>query len=75
MYVAPLPRHTLQADAIPAIQTISNSDWEPHRTFQSGHAGDVTAAAWSANGALLASAGADRSLTLWDTRSQKILKS
>lgn len=39
-----------------------------------GHYGEISALAWSPNGALLASAGLDRTLTLWDTRTQKILK-
>jgi len=56
------------------IQVVSSNDWENHKAFQSGHAGDVTALAWSPNGAMLASAGQDRSLTLWDTRTQRIIK-
>ncbi|PNS20001.1 Minichromosome loss protein 1 [Sphaceloma murrayae] len=57
-----------------AIQTMSTSDWQNQRSFQSGHSGDITAAAWSHNGALLASAGEDRSLVLWDTKTQEIIK-
>ncbi|KAF4556876.1 Mcl1-like protein [Elsinoe fawcettii] len=57
-----------------AVQVVSTKDWQNQRSFQSGHAGDITAAAWSHNGALLASAGEDRSLTLWDTKTQEIIK-
>ncbi|KAF2146129.1 uncharacterized protein K452DRAFT_315383 [Aplosporella prunicola CBS 121167] len=56
------------------IQVISRSDWEKQRAFRSGHTGDITAAAWSPNGGLLASAGLDRKLTLWDTKTQRITK-
>jgi chromosome transmission fidelity protein 4 len=35
--------------------------------FKSTHLSDITAAAWSPNGALLVTAGADRKLCLWNT--------
>ncbi|KAF2156030.1 WD40 repeat-like protein [Myriangium duriaei CBS 260.36] len=57
-----------------SIQVVSKSDWEHQKSFPSGHAGDITAASWSHNGALLASAGQDRSLTLWNTKTQEIIK-
>lgn len=57
------------------LQTVSRSDWQKQKVFSGGHKGDITAAAWSPNGALLATAGADKSLVLWDTRSQRIIKS
>ncbi|GAM83598.1 hypothetical protein ANO11243_015860 [Dothideomycetidae sp. 11243] len=57
-----------------AIQVVSKSDWQNQKSFPSGHAGDLTAAAWSHNGALLVSAAQDRSLTLWDTKTQEIIK-
>ncbi|KAG8625782.1 hypothetical protein KVT40_006183 [Elsinoe batatas] len=57
-----------------AVQVVSTKDWQNQRSFQSGHAGDITAVAWSHNGALLASAGEDRSLVLWDTRTQEVIK-
>ncbi|KAF2223201.1 putative chromosome segregation protein [Elsinoe ampelina] len=57
-----------------AVQVVSTKDWQNQQSFQSGHAGDITAVAWSHNGALLASAGEDRSLILWDTRTQEIIK-
>jgi len=43
--------------------------------FSGGHRADISAADWSPNGALLATAGVDNSLVLWETKSQKILKS
>lgn len=57
-----------------AIQVVSRNDWENHQAFQSAHAGDITAAAWSPNGALLLSAATDRSLVLWDSKSQQAIK-
>ena len=56
------------------LQVVARSDWQLQKVFQGGHRGDITAAAWSPNGALLVTAGADKSLVLWETRSQKILK-
>ena len=55
------------------IQTISRSDGERQRSFSGGHMGDITALSWSPNGALLASAGTDRKILLWETKTQKIL--
>jgi chromosome transmission fidelity protein 4 len=62
------------ATAANEFQVISKGDWEHQRVFRAGHRGDITAAAWSPNGALLATAGSDRSLLLWDTKTQTILK-
>jgi len=56
------------------FQIVARSDWQRQKTFAGGHRDDITAAAWSPNGALLATAGVDNSLVLWETRSQKILK-
>ena len=56
------------------LQVVARSDWQLQKVFQGGHRGDITAAAWSPNGALLVTTGADKSLVLWETRSQKILK-
>jgi len=44
------------------IQVMSIGDWERQRSFSSvsGHLGDITALAWSPNGALLVSAGKDK---------------
>lgn len=55
------------------IQVMSASDWENQRTFANGHLGDVTALAWSPNGALLASAGKDKKILLWETKTQNII--
>jgi chromosome transmission fidelity protein 4 len=56
------------------FQVVARNDWQNQKVFQGGHQGDITAAAWSPNGALLVTAGADKSLVLWETRSQQILK-
>lgn len=55
------------------IQVISKNDGERQRVFSGGHMDHVTALAWSPNGALLLSAGLDRKLLLWETKTQKIL--
>lgn len=55
------------------IQVISRDDGERQRAFSGGHMGDVTSLAWSPNGALLLSAGSDRKILLWETKTQKIL--
>jgi len=56
------------------VQVMSRKDWERQRAFKDGHLSDVTALAWSPNGALLATAGTDHKICLWDTKSQKIIK-
>lgn len=56
------------------ITVVSTSDWTKQRSFQSGHNADITALAWSPNGALLASAGADGYIVLWETRTQNVLR-
>jgi len=55
------------------LQVVARADWQPQRAFK-GHSAQITAAAWSPNGALLATAGTDKSLILWETRTQEILK-
>ncbi|KAL9037624.1 MAG: hypothetical protein Q9214_005622, partial [Letrouitia sp. 1 TL-2023] len=55
------------------IQVVSRDDGERQRAFSGGHLGDITALAWSPNGALLATAGSDKRILLWETRTQKIL--
>ncbi|RDW83072.1 hypothetical protein BP5796_04563 [Coleophoma crateriformis] len=63
------------ATATRDIQTVSIGDWGNQRTFSNGHNGDITALAWSPNGAMLASAGKDRKILLWETKTQKVLTS
>ncbi|CAK7227677.1 DNA polymerase alpha accessory factor Mcl1 [Sporothrix bragantina] len=55
------------------IQVISKHDWEKQRTFANGHEGEITALAWSPNGALLASAGKDGKILLWETKTQSVV--
>ena len=55
------------------IQVISKNDWEKQRVFSGGHMGEITALAWSPNGALLATAGTDRKVLLWETKTQRIV--
>lgn len=55
------------------IQVVSSGDGERQRAFSGGHMGDVTALAWSPNGALLITAASDRKILLWDTKTQKVL--
>lgn len=61
------------ATATRDIQVMSRADWQKQRVFKSAHSADITAAAWSPNGAMLVTAAADKSLVLWETRTQKIL--
>ncbi|KAL6720295.1 DNA polymerase alpha accessory factor Mcl1 [Lecanora helva] len=61
------------ATATRDIQVVSSGDGERQRSFSGGHMGDITALAWSPNGALLVTAGSDRKLVVWDTRTQKTL--
>ncbi|PGH13761.1 hypothetical protein AJ79_03460 [Helicocarpus griseus UAMH5409] len=56
------------------IAIVSTSDWTKRKAFPAGHNADITALAWSPNGALLASAGADRQILLWETKTQNILR-
>ncbi|TEY48918.1 hypothetical protein BOTCAL_0289g00170 [Botryotinia calthae] len=55
------------------IQVISRNDWAKQRIFADGHTGDITALAWSPNGAMLASAGKDKKILLWETKTQKVI--
>ncbi|TVY84134.1 Minichromosome loss protein [Lachnellula suecica] len=57
------------------IQVMSKGDWENQRVFSNGHTGDITALAWSPNGAMLASAGKDRKILIWETKTQKVIAS
>lgn len=62
------------AEATRDIAIYSAPEWNKEKVFSGGHNGDVTAISWSPNGALLATAGADGQILLWETRSQKILE-
>ncbi|KAK4122748.1 WD40 repeat-like protein [Parathielavia appendiculata] len=55
------------------IQVVSKNDWEKQRVFSHGHDGDITSVAWSPNGALLASAGKDKKLLIWQTKDQAVI--
>ncbi|KAH6850858.1 WD40-repeat-containing domain protein [Chaetomium sp. MPI-CAGE-AT-0009] len=55
------------------VQVVSKNDWEKQRAFSKGHDGDITAVAWSPNGALLATAGKDKKLLIWSTKDQTVL--
>jgi chromosome transmission fidelity protein 4 len=52
---------------------MSINDYENQKSFSGGHGGDITAISWSSNGAILASAGADGKVLLWDTKTQTII--
>ncbi|KAH7392835.1 chromosome segregation protein-like protein [Pyrenochaeta sp. MPI-SDFR-AT-0127] len=60
--------------ALRKVQVMSTSDWERQREFKTEHSADLTAAAWSPNGALLVTTSSDLQLCLWDTKTQKLLK-
>lgn len=55
------------------IQVVSKNDWEKQRCFANGHLDDITAVAWSPNGAMLASASKDGKMLLWETRTQAVI--
>lgn len=55
------------------IVVVSKDDGERQRSFSGGHMGDITALAWSPNGAMLVSAGADGKIILWETKTQKVI--
>lgn len=62
------------ATAARDIQVVSVADGAFQRTFSGGHGGDITSLAWSPNGALLASSGADDTLLIWNTRTQEVIR-
>ncbi|PLB39189.1 WD40 repeat domain-containing protein [Aspergillus candidus] len=63
------------AEATRDIAIFSTGQWKKEKVFSGGHNGRVTAISWSPNGALLATAGADGQVLIWDTRTQKVLQS
>ncbi|KAF2811862.1 WD40 repeat-like protein [Mytilinidion resinicola] len=56
------------------IQVMSRLDWHRQKTFKTDHIGDITAAAWSPNGAFLVTTATDRKLYLWDSKTLKVIK-
>ncbi|KAG7141487.1 Minichromosome loss protein 1 like [Verticillium longisporum] len=56
------------------IQVVSKNDWEKQRAFSNGHLGDITALAWSPNGALLATAAKDGKVLIWETKTQSVIQ-
>ncbi|KAJ5343333.1 Dihydroxy-acid/6-phosphogluconate dehydratase [Penicillium brevicompactum] len=62
------------AEATRDISLYSTSQWKKVSTFAGGHTGDITALDWSPNGALLASAGSDGHIVLWESKTQKVLQ-
>ncbi|KAL2759739.1 hypothetical protein ACRALDRAFT_1074097 [Sodiomyces alcalophilus JCM 7366] len=65
-FAAPSPIHN--------IQVVSRNDWEKQRVFANGHLGDVTALAWSPNGAMLATAAKDGKILIWETKTQSVIQ-
>ncbi|KAH8175499.1 minichromosome loss protein, mcl1, middle region domain-containing protein [Sarocladium implicatum] len=65
MFAAVTPIHNLQ--------TISKNDWEKQRPFEDAHGRDITAFAWSPNGALMVSADKEGKLLVWETKSQGVV--
>ncbi|KAL8781833.1 MAG: hypothetical protein Q9213_005835 [Squamulea squamosa] len=61
------------ATATRDVQVISRDDGEKQRAFSGGHMGDITALAWSPNGALLATSASDRKILIWEASTQKIV--
>ena len=55
------------------VMVVSRNDGEKQRAFKDGHLGMITAVAWSPNGAILATAGAEGFVLLWETKTQKVL--
>ncbi|PYH77126.1 chromosome segregation protein [Aspergillus uvarum CBS 121591] len=62
------------AEATRDIAIYSTGEWKKEKVFAGGHSGQVTALGWSPNGALLATAGADAQILLWETKMQKVLQ-
>jgi chromosome transmission fidelity protein 4 len=65
------------AQATRDIAVFSTSDWTKQTATSftgSAHNADITALDWTPNGAMLASAGADGQIVLWETSTRNILK-
>ncbi|PLB45388.1 chromosome segregation protein [Aspergillus steynii IBT 23096] len=63
------------AEATRDVSIFSTGEWKKEKVFSGGHNGGVTAISWSPNGALLATAGADGQVLLWETKTQQVVKS
>ncbi|EAW08005.1 WD40 repeat domain-containing protein [Aspergillus clavatus NRRL 1] len=61
------------AEATRDVAIYSVSEWKKEKVFSGGHNGDITSVSWSPNGALLATAGADGQILIWETKTQKVL--
>lgn len=61
------------AEATRDIAIYSVSEWKKEKVFSGGHNGDITSVSWSPNGALLATAGADGKILIWETKTQQVL--
>lgn len=55
------------------VKLVSAGDWKEAGVFKDGHTGDITAIAWSPNGAFLVSAGRDRKVLLWNSETQEVV--
>ena len=55
------------------VQVVSVAHGEKQRIFAGGHSAEITALAWSPNGGLLVTAGADRKMLLWDSSTQIVV--
>jgi len=64
----------LTTDVLADFQVVSRSDWQRQKAFTGGHRADISAAAWSPNGALLVTADVSNRLCLWETGSQRMIK-
>lgn len=62
------------AEATRDISIFSTTEWKKGKTFSGGHNGNITSIGWSPNGALLATAGADGKILLWETKNQSVLQ-
>lgn len=62
------------AEATRDISVYSVSEWKKEKSFAGGHSGDITSLSWAPNGTMLASAGADGRIVLWETKTQRILQ-
>src|SRR5688572_3851775 len=67
-------RHSSGAQAAPGIDS-SEQTTQPRLVIQSGHANSVNGIAFNSDGKLIASAGGERSIKVWDAGSVTQLRS